>query len=101
MPFLNALLRRHQRISHSAQTSRHPQRKRDIFHLRASTRDVHQDICVVNVDPEKLMAKLTERYGTAFEVHMIHNVYSIRASGSFSQEDLDDLGRGRSSSEGA
>jgi hypothetical protein len=103
MPFLNALLQRHQRISCSAQRSRHPQRKRDIFHLRASTRDVHQDICVVNVDPEKLMAKLTERYGTAFEVHvrivqsvkgsyrltkdlqMIHNVYSIRASGSFSQ----------------
>ncbi|OAL55165.1 hypothetical protein IQ07DRAFT_638877 [Pyrenochaeta sp. DS3sAY3a] len=65
-----------------------------MFHSHIFGRDVHQDICVVNVDPEKLMAKLKDRYGTEFQIHMIHNVYSIRASGHFSQADLDDLGRG-------
>ena len=41
-----------------------------MFHLPAFDRNVHQDICVVNVDPEKLMNKLKDRYGTNFEVHV-------------------------------
>ena len=70
MTLLDLLLRRHQRASCDTQRLRHSQRKRGIFCLRPSTRDVRQDISVVNVDPEELMEKLRERYGTEFKVHV-------------------------------
>lgn len=39
-----------------------------------------QDVCVGNINPVKLAEKLQSTFGPgSFEVHMMHNVYCIRA----------------------
>lgn len=47
-----------------------------------------QAVCVGNINPVKLVDKLRLKFGSRFEVHMMHNVYSIRAPKQLSPNEI-------------
>ncbi|KAJ8110945.1 hypothetical protein OPT61_g6345 [Boeremia exigua] len=59
-----------------------------IRRLWPTKQEEKQDIGVEDIDAEKLVKLLKSRYGCAFKVQMIHNVYHIQASGHLSQQHL-------------
>lgn len=66
------LLERLKRIasSISKQHGRQQQRPNSTLQPAKSYRGQTQDVCVVDIDPKKLMAKLRQRYNSDFEVHV-------------------------------
>jgi hypothetical protein len=66
------LLQRLKKIasSISEQHSRQQKRPNGTSQPVKSCRDKTQDVCVVGIDPKKLMEKLRQRYNSDFEVHV-------------------------------
>ncbi|KAI0107823.1 hypothetical protein GGR51DRAFT_142656 [Nemania sp. FL0031] len=56
----------------------------------------YQDIVGRNIQLEKLKALLTRKFKDDYEIHMIHNIYSVRAPERLSQNEIESCKRNRS-----
>ncbi|KAF2500444.1 hypothetical protein BU16DRAFT_556912 [Lophium mytilinum] len=71
------LVARTLRVARQPKETLHPQHDRD---RPRHDREPEQDVCVGKINPVKLVEKLQSAFGPgSFEVHMMHNVYCIRA----------------------
>lgn len=70
MPFLATLFRKRRSGPKPTETNEVPQGTFSLLQPWSYSRKVEQKICVVNIDPEELITKLKNRYGSDFKIYV-------------------------------